>query len=100
MAKTDERKGETMRIGKGIQRLKELGDKLHFHLITIWLFTFSDLKTIVGPTIFFGVFNAICASAFGMAPESHSSIMCRFPYALLWVWTNLLPFAVDNQGSP
>ena len=72
-----------------------------FHIRSIWLFTFSDLKTIIGPKTVFGVMNALSAPAFDLdaAPEA----MCLFrraPLVTLWTWINLLPFAIDNQRQP
>ena len=72
-----------------------------FHLQSIWLFTYTDLKTIVGPTTTFGVLNALCTSEF----DIHSSqipfdTLRRLPLVLLWTWINLLPFAISNQRQP
>ncbi|PQE06799.1 digeranylgeranylglyceryl phosphate synthase protein [Rutstroemia sp. NJR-2017a BBW] len=72
---------------------------------SIWLFTRSDFKTIVGPSTAFGIFNILAFSAYNLQP---SDICFTHPFALLrliakitfWVWINLLPFAIDNQLSP
>lgn len=72
-----------------------------FHLRTIWLFTFSDLKTIVGPQTVFGVMNALAAPMFDLGDGPRSA--CFFRRAILvgvWTWINLLPFAIDNQRQP
>ena len=70
------------------------------HLESLWLFTFSDLKTIVGPKAFFGTVNALAVTAFelelGDQPTSWD-ILRRIPTTIIWIWINLLPFNVDNQ---
>jgi 4-hydroxybenzoate polyprenyltransferase len=73
---------------------------LLYDAYSIWLFTQSDLKTIVIPQTTFGLF---CALA--MQPEVHlwvrvSGILARLPLMLLVVWINLLPFNIDNQRQP
>ena len=72
-----------------------------YHLKSIWLFTFSDLKTIVGPKTFFGIMNAMAVPVFGIgsAPQP-SRVLPRFLAVALWTWINLLPFAIDNQRQP
>lgn len=76
----------------------------HF-MYSIWLFTRSDLKTIVGPSTVFGMSNALVASAYSI----HSSLTyLSTPWKFLrvtilvafWAWINLLPHAIDNQLSP
>jgi 4-hydroxybenzoate polyprenyltransferase len=70
-----------------------------YHLRSIWLFTKSDLKTIIIPKTIFGVLNAIAAPLYGI----HTGVPLK-PYAILlaafWVWINLLPFVIDNQRRP
>ncbi|KAL8651747.1 MAG: hypothetical protein Q9210_003078 [Variospora velana] len=72
-----------------------------FHLRTIWLFTFSDLKTIVGPKTVFGLVNSLAAPEFGVgsSPEA-ASLLRRTVIVAVWTWINLLPFAIDNQRQP
>ncbi|OTB03481.1 hypothetical protein M426DRAFT_263029 [Hypoxylon sp. CI-4A] len=70
-----------------------------FHAKTLWLFTFSDLKTIVIPSTIFGTINALAASLYGI-PSAGTDPIWRLPLVLLWVWANLLPFAINNQRTP
>ncbi|KAF2202991.1 hypothetical protein GQ43DRAFT_291648 [Delitschia confertaspora ATCC 74209] len=71
---------------------------LGYHLYSIWLFTFSDLKTIVIPKTIFGTMSAFAAPVFNLSVYSnHSEICSRIPLAALWVYINFLPFAIDNQ---
>lgn len=72
-------------------------ESLKYHIYTIWLFTFSDLKTVVGPKTFFGIVNAIFASQFGIPSLPSSSIGSRLPVVAFWCWINLLPFVISNQ---
>lgn len=73
----------------------------NFHLRSIWLFTFSDLKTIVGPKTVFGVMNALSAPTFGIGTALEPTwLLRRAVLVALWIWINLLPFAIDNQRQP
>jgi hypothetical protein len=73
-------------------------------LYATWLFTQSDLKTIVIPKTIFGTLSALAAPSFGFdaitATPTPLMVLYRIPLTLLWVWINLLPFAIDNQRHP
>ncbi|KAK3902805.1 hypothetical protein C8A05DRAFT_33460 [Staphylotrichum tortipilum] len=83
--------------------------KFLFHLQTLWLFTHSDLKTIILPSTLFGLTNAAAAPQYGLNPPLPSpptttttqpplpSPLTRTPLVLLWVYLNLLPFTISNQ---
>ncbi|KAI9151284.1 Fumagillin beta-trans-bergamotene synthase af520 [Paramyrothecium foliicola] len=74
-----------------------------FHIYTLWLFIFSDLKTIVIPSTIFGTINAIAAACYDIpAAQSTSAydVLRRIPWVAIWVSANLLPFAINNQLSP
>jgi 4-hydroxybenzoate polyprenyltransferase len=71
---------------------------LSHHAYTIWLFTASDLKTIVIPSTFFAVVCALSGRV--MQPDndlSNGAIALRVPLTVFWCWMNLLPFAIENQ---
>ena len=68
-----------------------------FHIYTIWLFTASDMKTIVGPKTIFGTMSAISAPVFKLQALPLPSMLGRVPSVAFWCWINLLPFAIDNQ---
>ena len=72
-----------------------------YHLYTIWLFTRTDLKTIVVPS---AVFGAVCTLSgpvlTDQTPPSILEVAKRIPVAAFWAWINLLPFAIDNQRQP
>ena len=62
----------------------------------MWLFTFSDLKTIVGPKTVFGIVNASFAPVYGI-PITRTVTLNTVLLTTLWVWMNLIPFVIDNQ---
>ena len=66
----------------------------------IWLFTFSDLKTIVLPSTTCGTVVALGASHLSLPQHDVGHIALRLPLVLLWCWLNLLPFDIDNQRQP
>ena len=74
---------------------------LSYHLYTIWLFTRSDLKTIVIPSTVFGV---VCSLSGPVLTTNPSPLVLdigkRLPITAFWAWINLLPFAIDNQRQP
>ena len=74
---------------------------MQYHLTTIWLFTFTDLKTIVGPKTAFGILSALSGPILTKnACPDVSEILSRIPRTAFWCWINLLPFAIDNQRRP
>lgn len=76
---------------------------LTYHIYSIWLFTYSDIKTIIIPKTIFGALSALAAPSFGFNPSytpSPLGVGLRLPLTVFWVWINLLPFAIDNQRHP
>ena len=72
-----------------------------FHLHTIWLFTLSDLKSIVCPETAFAIFSALSGESLTTnATPGLSDILGRLPRIILWNWANLLLFDVANQRLP
>ena len=70
------------------------------HTYTLWLFTSNDLKTMMFPSTAFAIFNGIAVNQAGSNSVFTSGLMLfliRTPIVLLWVWINLLAFAVNNQ---
>ena len=68
---------------------------------TVWLFTFSDLKTIVGPSSAFGSLSALAAPVFGICLNpTWWEVAFRVPFVIFWTWINLLPFTINNQRQP
>ncbi|KAF2176482.1 hypothetical protein K469DRAFT_733730 [Zopfia rhizophila CBS 207.26] len=78
--------------------ISEARSVLYRDVYTAWLFTRSDLKTIVIPKSFFGILGGLSGSA--LTTHSNVSgwdIVRRTPLVVLWVWVVLLPFNIDNQ---
>ena len=67
-----------------------------YHGRTIFLFTASDLKTIVVPSTVFGVLGSY--AHFTQDPgRSGQAALLRIPLVFIWTWLNLLPFNISNQ---
>ncbi|KAI1110634.1 hypothetical protein F5Y14DRAFT_465360 [Nemania sp. NC0429] len=75
-----------------------------YHLYSIWLFTFSDLKTILFPQPLFGTLTALSRIQSGLAgTETNGSlhaVLGRIPMVIFWVWIHLLPLDIHNQQQP
>ncbi|KAI0543530.1 UbiA prenyltransferase family-domain-containing protein [Xylaria curta] len=69
------------------------------HIYSVWLFTRSDLKTIVIPATLSGVFNTIFLflNVENQFEVRWTQVPRQAIVALFWVWINLLPFNIDNQ---
>lgn len=79
---------------------KTVANILSYHIYTIWLFTYSDLNTIVLPSTAFALLNGIPSCKFEAQANRTSEsrvFLNRIPIILLWSWVNLLSFAVNNQ---
>lgn len=87
------------------QLLKQLLHEAAYHAYNMWLFIFSDLKTIVIPSTIFGTCNAIAARNYGLelptdAELSVRHILVQTLQSLFWVLINILPFTINNQRDP
>lgn len=78
----------------------EINHTFWYHLHTLWLFTFSDLKTIVLPKSAFGIITLLSGQNLmkGSRPPYATICFC-LPLVLVWNWVNLLPLAMNNQYS-
>lgn len=91
---------QLVRMSKQLCRVQVLwvAQSFLYHLHSAYLFTFSDLKTIVGPKTAFGTVGVLSASVFDIQPIPPPSwVLHRVPLVVLWTWINLLPFVIDNQ---
>lgn len=75
------------------------------YLHCLWLFTFSDLKTMVWPSAAFATLNFIAMSKASDADDKSFLLAIRYiffrlPYIIGWAWINLLSFSIDNQRQP
>src|SRR3569833_3442877 len=71
-----------------------------YHAYSIWLFTLSDLKSIVGPQAAFGIINALVLSIEADGDLRWAEVLSRTPVVAFWVWINLLHLTIDNQRQP
>ncbi|KAI0148177.1 UbiA prenyltransferase family-domain-containing protein [Hypoxylon sp. NC0597] len=77
-------------------------DLIPSYIKTIWLFTYSDMKTIMFPQSIFGVMTAYTACILHQPTADYGIwdwLFVRYPLTLLWTWSNLLPFDIFNQLS-
>lgn len=64
-------------------------DNMSYHAYTLWLFTFSDLKTTVFPSTAFAVSNGLAAYQAGPVASQRGGrifFLIRIPIILLWAW--------------
>lgn len=74
---------------------------LWYHLHTLWLFNFSDLKTIVLPQSAFGIITLLSGQNLMKSSRPPYATICfSLPLVIVWNWLNLLPVAMSNQYSP
>ncbi|KAI0440373.1 UbiA prenyltransferase family [Xylaria telfairii] len=74
-----------------------------YHLYSIWLFTFSDLKTILFPQTIFGILTALSQIQLGKVTSDDTDayeVLYRIPIVMFWVWIHLLPVDIHNQQQP
>jgi 4-hydroxybenzoate polyprenyltransferase len=71
---------------------------LFFHLHTLWLFTRSDLKTVVFPQTAFALSNALSGRILSTSVNWNLfDVSARVVCALVWIWMNLLIEVIANQ---
>ncbi|KAH7303646.1 hypothetical protein B0I35DRAFT_364585 [Stachybotrys elegans] len=74
---------------------------LAYHGYSIWLFSASDIKTIVAPSFLFSFFTALALGRFGISsPPEVLDLLYRSPRTLFWIWINLMTFVINNQRRP
>ena len=69
-----------------------------FHAYTIWLFTYSDIKSVIIPQTLLGLSTALSGSLLTTNNTPHLlGVLAKTPQIALWNWLNLFLFDVDNQ---
>jgi len=71
-----------------------------YHVYSIWLFTFSDFKTIIAPSTAFSILHKLASPSFGVEHDPETTtlrLVTQTATVAGWAWINLLPFAIDNQ---
>ena len=68
------------------------------YLYSLWLFTYSDIKTIIIPKTLFGIATLLSGRNLTKddRPKIRTVIGC-VPLIILWTWINLLPLDINNQ---
>lgn len=74
-------------------------DSVSFHAYTIWLFTYSDLKTVIMPTTTFALLHKAGKAAFSTSKEENNIVRdtVRLLMVMLFAYSNLLPWVMGNQ---
>ena len=67
---------------------------------TLYLFTASDLKTILYPSVLFATSAALSPALTTQPMQNLFSLLVRLPLAAIWIWLNLLAFCIGNQRLP
>ena len=71
---------------------------LLYHAYSLWLFTVSDIKTIVIPKTAFGTITLLSGPTLTTSPRPGWLTIVRcLPLVLTWTWLNLLPLAMNNE---
>ncbi|KAI0489565.1 UbiA prenyltransferase family-domain-containing protein [Xylaria cf. heliscus] len=71
---------------------------LHYHLITLFLFTKSDFKTVIFPQSVFALSFAFSRSgAAQLYQYGPGDVALRILYMLVWIWLHLLVEDIANQ---
>ncbi|KAF6228820.1 hypothetical protein HO173_011668 [Letharia columbiana] len=75
---------------------------VQYCLKTLWLFTFSDFKTIVVPSTAFAILTAVSGPSLttNSSVPSLSDLYPRLPLVLSWTWLTLLLVDIANQRHP
>ncbi|PHH76104.1 hypothetical protein CDD80_1834 [Ophiocordyceps camponoti-rufipedis] len=71
-----------------------------YHAYSIWLFTRSDIKDIILPSLLYSLVTLPSLSPIFGIITPPLSLVQRLPLALFWTWINLLPITIDNQRQP
>lgn len=100
--KSDESKISAVEKSANSQTRQTIIDKsLTYHLKTLWLFTRSDLKSMIYPNVVFGLVTAMSETAVRQNQTPNMFvILSKTPYVFLWLWLNLLLFNIANQRLP
>ncbi|KAI9755043.1 MAG: hypothetical protein M4579_004446 [Chaenotheca gracillima] len=70
-----------------------------YGLKTLWLFTYSEHKTVVYPSAAFGIFAALSGPVLttNPSPSPWDIFGARVPRVIFYCWLNILAFTVSNQ---
>lgn len=72
-----------------------------YHLKTLWLFTRSDLKSMIYPNVVFGLASTMSGPPLTLTQSPRlSDTIVNIPHVVFWLWINLLLFNIANQRLP
>lgn len=72
-----------------------------YHMRTLWLFTQSDMKSMIYPNIILGLSCRVSRRDLALGhDENLIDIFGQIPYIFVWLWFNLLLFNLANQRLP
>jgi 4-hydroxybenzoate polyprenyltransferase len=73
-----------------------------YHFYTLWLFTFSDVKTVMLPSTAFALIAAFSGPILttNAAPPPVLAVLRRLPLEISWLWLTLLLADISNQRQP
>ena len=74
--------------------------RLLYDAQTLWLFTKSDRRSILEPTLVSSLVNSVSATQFGLREPTFATIAVRMLLVFAWCWINLLSLCVNNQMTP
>ena len=95
------RRQRTMPSLKTYETLSSMISSLRYHLYTLFLFTYSDQKTILFPETLFAIVSSLSGTFLFHAPvPSKWEVIPRVPQAICWAYINFLPFYINNQFQP
>ncbi|KAF4856025.1 Fumagillin beta-trans-bergamotene synthase [Colletotrichum siamense] len=77
------------------------GRRAGFHLKTLYLFTRSDIKTVLVPQIIFLVAAVLGHETLTtiQRPTAYEALQ-RLPLSVFWIWVNLIVCGISNQRLP
>ena len=74
---------------------------IRYNLYTLWLLTYSDLKTTVCPTVLFGVFSCLSGPVLTTNLSSAKCVsLSQLMQVALWTWVHTLFVDIQNQKQP
>ncbi|KAL8639146.1 MAG: hypothetical protein Q9228_003780 [Teloschistes exilis] len=75
--------------------------RIGYHIYTAWLFTVSDLKSVIVPETILGITSALSGGILthNSSPDARQ-VLSRLPKVILWNWLNLFLFDLCNQSHP
>ena len=79
----------------------QLWSLLQYQLRTLWLFTYSDLKTTVFPMTIFSLSSSLSGPVLtANQPPGFVAVLSRIPQVTFWIWIHTLFINVGNQRQP